>query len=200
MEAVQEDEGHGLVDNAETGEILAKYVQTTEHDNRTDSGPCQFSSNFQFVECAQPLPLKWADLYSTWNLAFVSNFQDFVYFLPKLLIPSVSGYQNNPTSYIWSRALALYTYIHWYINWNLFNDFDRIQWKQDSITQHWGSANKISKNDYVEMLADAMSTNAMEIESKPRPNFVFALKEFVWDSVWLPVLREGPYNVLKNRS
>ena len=196
MEAVQEDEGHGLVDNAETGEILAKYVQTTEHDNRTDSGPCQFSSNFQFVECAQPLPLKWADLYSTWNLAFVSNFQDFVYFLPKLLIPSVSGYQNNPTPYIWSRALALYTYIHWYINWNLFNDFDRIQWKQDSITQHWGSANKISKNDYVEMLADAMSTNAMEIESKPRPNFVFALKEFVWDSVWLPVLREDYYNVL----
>ena len=185
MEAVQEDEGHGLVDNAETGEILAKYVQTTEHDNRTDSGPCQFSSNFQFVECAQPLPLKWADLYSTWNLAFVSNFQDFVYFLPKLLIPSVSGYQNNPTPYIWSRALALYTYIHWYINWNLFNDFDRIQWKQDSITQHWGSANKISKNDYVEMLADAMSTTAMEIESKPRPDFVFSLKGCVGGTVYL---------------
>ena len=185
MEAVLEDEGHGLVDNAETGEILAKYVHTTEHDNRTGSGPCQFSSSFKLMECSMPLPLKWADLYSTWNLAFVSNFQDFVYFLPKLLIPSVSGYQNNPTPYIWSRALALYTYIHWYINWNLFNDFDRIQWKQDSITQHWGSANKISKNDYVEMLADAMSTTAMEIESKPRPDFVFSLKGCVGGTVYL---------------
>ena len=80
------------------------------------------------------------------------------------------------------------------------NDFDRIQWKQDSIPQNWGLANKISKNDYVKMLADAMSTTNIEIESKPRPNFVFALKEFVWDSAWLPILREGPYNVLNRRS
>ena len=103
MEAVLTDEEDGLVENAETGEILAKYTHTAEYDNRTGSGPCQFSSNFKIMECSMPLPLEWADLYSTWNLAFVSNFQDFVYFLPKLLIPSVSGYQSYPTSYIWSR-------------------------------------------------------------------------------------------------
>ena len=67
-------------------------------------------------------------------------------------------------------------------------------------TTNWGMANKISKNEYVEMLADAMSTTVNEIESKPRPNFVFSLKEFVWDSIWLPVLRDGPYNVLKTKS
>ena len=198
MEAVLEDEGHGYVENAKTGEILAKYTHTAEHDNRTGSGPCQFSSNFKIMECSMPLPLEWADLYSTWNLAFVSNFPDFVYYLPKLLIPSVSGYQSDPTSYIWSRVYALYIYIHWYINWNIYNDFERIQWKQDSITLNWGLANKISKNDYVEMLADAMSTTVKEVESKPRPNFVFSLKEFVWDSIWLPILRDGPYNVLEH--
>ena len=195
MEAVLEDERRGLVDNAEAGEVLAKYVHTAEHDNRTGSGPCQFTSSGQFMECPQPLPLKWADLYSTWNLAFVSNFPDFVYYLPKLLIPSVSGYQNNPSSYIWSRTLALYTYIHWWINWNINNNFEKIQWKQDSITQNWGLANKMSKNEYVEMLADAMATTTTEVESKPRPNFVFSVKEFAWDSVWLPLLREGPYNI-----
>ena len=196
MEAVLEDERHGLVDNAETGEILAKYVHTIEHDNRTGSGPCQFTSNFKLQECSMPLPLKWADLYSTWNLAFVSNFPDFVYYLPKLLIPSVSGYQNDPTSYLWSRVYALYTFIHWKINWNIYNDFERIQWKQNSITLNWGLATMISKNDYVEMLADAMSTTVKEVESKPRPNFVFSLKEFILDSIWLPILREGPFNVL----
>ncbi len=39
MEAVLEDERFGLVDNAEAGVILAKYVHTTEHDNITGSGP-----------------------------------------------------------------------------------------------------------------------------------------------------------------
>ena len=200
MEAVIEDENHGLLDNANTGEILAKYVQTPEYDNRTGSGPCQFSSKFNYpnqtMECSMPLPLKWADLYSTWNLAFVSNFPDFVYYLPKLLIPSVSGYQNNPASYLWSRVLALYTYIHWTMNWNIYYDFERIQWKQDSITQNWGSANKKSKDDYVEMLADAMSTTAKEIESKPRPNLYISLAQFALDSILLPLSREGPYKVL----
>ena len=199
MQAVLEDEGNGLVDNAKAGEILAKYVHTAEHDNRTGSGPCQFSSDYQRIEYVPPLPLKWADLYSTWNLAFVSNFPDFVYYLPKLLIPSVSGYQSSPNSYLWSRALALYTFIHWNINWNLHNDFERIQWKQNSITQNWGLANKISKNDYVEMLADAMAITAKEVESKPRPNFVFSMKEFIWDSIWLPILREDHYNVFSRK-
>ena len=72
MEAVLEDEQLENFDNAETGLILAKYVHTPEYDNRTGSEPCQLSSNNQFLECAQPLPLHWADLYSTWNLAFVS--------------------------------------------------------------------------------------------------------------------------------
>ena len=196
MEAVIEDENHGLLDNANAGEILAKYVQTPEYDNRTGSGPCQFSSDHKIMECSMPLPLRWADLYSTWNLAFVSNFPDFVYYLPKLLIPSVSGYRSNPASYLWSRLLALYTYIHWTMNWNIYNDFERIQWKQDSITMNWGLANKKSKNDYVELLANAMSTTPMDIESKPRPNLYLSLTEFVWDSIWLPVLREGPYKVL----
>ena len=57
--------------------------------HRTGSGPCQFSSNKQFLECAPPLPLQWADLYHTWNMAFTSSQPDFIYYLPKLLIPSV---------------------------------------------------------------------------------------------------------------
>ena len=89
MEAVLEDERNRNFDNAEAGIILAKFPHTKEYNNKTGSGPCHLSRKLQVLECAQPLTRHWADLYSTWNLAFVSEFPDFVYYLPKLLIPSV---------------------------------------------------------------------------------------------------------------
>merc|ERR1719278_61996 len=100
MEAVLEDERNRNFDNAEAGIILAKFPHTKEYNNKTGSGPCHLSRNLQVLECPQPLTRHWADLYSTWNLAFVSAFPDFVYYLPKLLIPSVSDYQGNPAGYI----------------------------------------------------------------------------------------------------
>ena len=194
MEAVLEDERLEHLDNAEAGLILAKYVHTREQDNRTGSGPCQFSSNIQFLECAQPLSLNWADLYGSWNLAFVSSIPDFIYYMPKLLIPTVSSYQDNPASYLYTRCLGLYTFIHWRINWGQYNE--KIQWSDASLTKDWGSANKISKQDYVEKLAGALSANNEEVESSPRPNFPLGKLEFFWDSVWLPLMRTGPYNLL----
>ena len=91
MEAVLEDERTQNFDNAEAGVILAKFPHTREHNNRTGSGPCHLSPSRQFWECPQPLSLHWADLYSSWNLAFVSEFPDFVYYIPKLLIHQSYG-------------------------------------------------------------------------------------------------------------
>ena len=196
MEAVLEDERLGHFDNAYTGEFLAKYTHSKEYDPRTGSGPCQFSSSLQSLECPQPLPLHWADLYSTWNMAFVSGFPDFVYYLPKLLIPSVSNYQDNPAEYIDTRGLALYTFIHWKLNWNNFNNNEKIQWSEVSLTRDWGAANKISTQDYVNKLAEALSTTPETVESVPRPNFPLLLKKFIWNSAWLPLVRRGPYNLL----
>ena len=143
MEAVLEDERMENFDNAETGKVLAKYVHTKTHDNRTGSGPCQLSDNLQYFNCPQPLPELWADLYSTWNLAFTTGFPDFVYYMPKLLIPSVGAYQNDTGSYIYPRIFALYTFIHWKINWDYFNQYKEIQWAEDSLTKAWGAANKV---------------------------------------------------------
>ena len=107
MQGVREDEERRNFDNAEAGVILAKFPHTRQYNNKTGSGPCHLSRSRQFLECPQPLTLHWADLYSSWNLAFVSGFEDFVYYIPKLLIPSVSNYQDNPSGYIHKRALAL---------------------------------------------------------------------------------------------
>ena len=105
-----------------------------------------------------------------------------VYYLPKLLIPSVSGYQNNPESYIMTRARSLYIFIHWNLNWTNYrriNNIPNIQWSDASLTKDWGAVNKISKQDYVEKLARALSTTNEEIESKPRPKFPLDLKKFI---------------------
>jgi len=58
------------------------------------------------------LPRRWADLYTTWNLAFVSHYGDFPYLMTKLLIPQVNGYQDSPEEYIYNRLLALYCQLH----------------------------------------------------------------------------------------
>ena len=82
-------------------------THTETHDNRTWSGPRQLSDNLQYFNCPQPIPELWADLYSTWNLAFTAGFPDFVYYMPKLLIPSVGAYQNDTGSYIYPRMFVL---------------------------------------------------------------------------------------------
>jgi len=194
MEAVKQDEMLGNLGNAKTGKTLAQYVHTPEKDNRTGSGPCQLSENQQGIECAPPLTLQWVDLYSTWNLAFISTFPDFVYFVPKLLIPSVSDYQTNPAAYIHNRVIALSTFIHWRTNWPSFNN-EVMDWQEDTLTKDWGTANNLSRQDYVDRLATALGTSPEDVESVPIPNLVLELKEFVWDSFWLPLMRTGPYKV-----
>ena len=189
MEAVREDERLNNFANAEAGVVLAKFPHTKEENYKTGSGPCRLSRSQQFLECPQPLTLHWADLYSSWNLAFVSEFPDFVYYIPKLLIPSVSNYQDNPAGYIYTRILALYTYIHWKMNWNDLNQNRKIQWSEDSLTKAWGAANKISSQDYFERLATALNTSTPHIEAVPRPNFLLGMKKFIWESVWPPQLR-----------
>ena len=45
--------------------------------------------------------------YSTWNLAFVSNYPDFPFYMAKLLIPTVSGYHGNPERFLYPRHSSL---------------------------------------------------------------------------------------------
>ena len=46
-------------------------------------------------------------MFSTWNLAFVSNYPDFPFYMAKLLIPTVSGYQARPEGYLYPRHSSL---------------------------------------------------------------------------------------------
>ena len=89
---------------------------------------------------------------------------------------SHSGYQENPSSYIYMRSLALHAYIHWLMNWR--EEHEKIDPIDDSLTRDWGAANLMSKHDYVEKLANATSTTTDEIDSAPRPAYELGFVKF----------------------
>ena len=71
---------------------MAKNRPGLKNDTRTHQGSTRVSYDGQRVEFRPPLPRQWADLYTTWNLAFVTNSEltkAWPYFFVKLLIPSV---------------------------------------------------------------------------------------------------------------
>ena len=45
-----------------------------EEDKQTKAGPTRISENGQMVESRPPLPGLWADLYSTWNMAYITRY------------------------------------------------------------------------------------------------------------------------------
>ena len=75
-----------------SGSVLAKHRPGMTNDTRTHQGPTSISCDGQKLELRPPLPLQWADLYSTWNMAFITNSEltlAWPYYMVKLLIPSV---------------------------------------------------------------------------------------------------------------
>lgn len=74
------------------------------------------------------------------------------YFMTKLLIPQVSGYQDTPEEYLYNRALALYTHVYFTVFSRIENEElgkERIQWNDTDLTLLWGKVNKESSRKYV---------------------------------------------------
>ena len=151
MEAVASDLVGGNRDNALAGTILAKYVPGhKKYNERTGEGPSSFSDDGRGILLNMALPGKWADLYATWNLAFVTTYP-YPHMMVKLLIPSVNDYQDEPAEYIYNRAMALYTHIHW----GLIRKVDlaaagkeKEDWPDDHLTKFWGQVNKENAKEY----------------------------------------------------
>jgi len=108
------------------------------------AGPSSLSEDRKAIRLAMPKPKEWADLYQTWNMAFVSQIGDFVYLLPKLCIPQVANYRDKPTEYIYNRVLTLYIYLHYSkfakIRKTQINE-PYIQWNDRQLTELWGQVN-----------------------------------------------------------
>ncbi len=158
LEATFSDFWCGNFENARAGWILAKNRPGGTFNEKTGSGPAFVATKgpYKLMHLRCPFPQQWADLYTTWNLAFVSNYSNFPYFMAKLLIPSVNDYSGAPGSYMYQRALALYMHVHH----ELFSREDRtysprmMGWNSTSLTKHLGRMNKKSAKKY-QQLVDA---------------------------------------------
>lgn len=108
LEAAMYECWNGNLDNYKVGRTLAENPPGGKYNPRTGSGPARISEIGQLIELHCPFPKEWADLYQAWNLAFVLTL-NMPISIPKLLIPTVSGYQQAPQHYMHKRVIALYT-------------------------------------------------------------------------------------------
>lgn len=169
IEASLSDSFKGNWENAEAGWVLAKHRPGGDKDMATGAGPSSFEKNqygTKVFGAYMPFPKQWADLYTVWNLSFVSEFRNFPFFMVKLLIPQVIEYQKKPAEYMYSRALALYIQAH-------FELFGRVHggWSKESMDWHtreisglFGPINLQSANNYSAQVKAARASFPKEPE------------------------------------
>lgn len=154
IEAMFEDIRLGNRDNAVSAWPLVKdRPGSWAREANTGEVAARWSEDRKAIVLSFALPQRWADLYATWNLAFVSHYGDFPYWMTKLLIPRVSGYQDSPEEYLYNRVLALYTHLH-YMGFGRIDlasqGRDAIDWHDEALTELWSSVNRESAEKYSE--------------------------------------------------
>ncbi len=154
IEAMFEDIRLGHRDNAASAWPLVKdRPGSWAREAKTGEVAARWSEDRKAILLSFALPRRWADLYATWNLAFVSHYGDFPYLMTKLLIPQVNGYQDSPEEYIYNRLLALYCQLH-YTGFGRVDlarqGRDAIDWHDEALTKLWSAVNRESAERYSE--------------------------------------------------
>jgi hypothetical protein len=144
IEAVLLDWVEGMWSNGLAGIVLAQYKPgKRKHNPKTAEGPSCFSDDGKAIWLNMALPHKWADLYTTWNLAFVTGYNQ-PYIMVKLLIPSVNNYKEAPAEYIYNRGMALYNHIHFeaFRRVDFINSGEQdVSWPDTRLRKFWGKKN-----------------------------------------------------------
>jgi len=154
IEAMFEDVRLGHRDNAASAWPLVKdRPGSWAREAKTGEVAARWSEDRKAIVLSFALPRRWADLYATWNLAFVSHYGDFPYLMTKLLIPQVNGYQDSPEEYLYNRLLALYCHLH-YMGFGRVDlagqSRDSIDWHDEALTKLWSAVNRESAEKYSE--------------------------------------------------
>ncbi|MBF0442001.1 MAG: hypothetical protein HQK54_08865 [Oligoflexales bacterium] len=162
MEAVMVDIRTGRVNNAKAGFVLAVHNPESPEcvGGSNNCVASYWSKERKAVSVNLPLSKNWADLYQTWNLAFVTRYKYFPYVMVKLLIPQVANYQDKPDEYLYNRMIALYTHLNYALlgranNFGVYSA--NIDWSNDDLSQLWGRENLDSAGDYSAKLGEKRS-------------------------------------------
>ena len=164
IEAMLYDMATGNNDNAKAGWITATHRPGNTPNAATGAGDTVLTEDGNGVSVNMPLPKDWADLYHAWNMAFVSQFAQFPYSMVKLLIPEVSDYQDEPSEYIHTRALALYAHLNFILfrpQGDEVGGAGAFDWSTPEMTKIFGEVNKEKAEEYaaeVDRLNPSLST------------------------------------------
>ena len=157
LEAVALDVKNGNFYNASAGKVLADYGPNynTVLSPITGHGTASWSEypeyNSRGILLDLPLAPKWANLYSAWNLGFVSHYAYFPFVMAKLVIPSVASHYGRSGEYIYNRGIALYAHLHYSFLGRLDGDknlTNTMNWYSKKLTKLFGQSNYISAQKY----------------------------------------------------
>ena len=152
LEAAAADLCMGNNGNARAGWTLARNGLSKRGQSKKESDSAvTWSEDRKTFRYDLPMPAKWADLYTSWNLSFISSFRDFPYAFAKLLIPSVSAYRGHPQEYLYNRKLALFIYIYYsgfYRTDKAKQGEQVMDWSDRSFSRFWGRVNRESASNY----------------------------------------------------
>jgi len=141
--------------------LIVNRPGNRKDDPKTGAGPSRWSEDKKAVSLHMPLPKEWADLYQTWNMAFVIQFPFYLYILPKLFIPQVANYQEKPSEYIHNRVLALYLTLNYYgfrTAISQKNNMSEPDWTDKKLTELWGRSNLESAVKYKKAVFESRNT------------------------------------------
>ena len=176
-----QDVSQGSNDNAEAGFELMSEPYHTIYDRSPPPGlgngipkewegfTGQDGSSLGVQDLRPPLPRIWNNMYSAWNLAFVSAYPDSPFFMSKLLAPIVHLYQEEGSQgiYLWPRVACLYIHMQHMImarsvggkgRWPVVlrigvsgrPELHKIHgdWRSDFTTALFGTANKFATRQF----------------------------------------------------
>ena len=156
----------GNFKNAHSGYILMKNPPGVPENPKTGEGPSVFTPLKEFphgglLSFRPAFTKMWDNLYSGWNLGFVSTFKEFPYFAAKLINPQVLNYQATPEHYMYNRVLALHTHAHWL----LFRRINEAQgmvspmdWRNGHLTKIFGDITHAYATRYQACVTQARSS------------------------------------------
>lgn len=145
----------GNHDNWVAAKLLSKFrpngkASRTLHGKK--DARSQFSPDGKAIYLVYPLEKKWADLYVTWQLGFLSQYDSFAFDFVKMLIPSVVDHYSSPKEFIFNRGVALYVSMFYSMMGRVPGKklpSAKMKWAQKGITDAFGYVAKRSAEEYV---------------------------------------------------
>eukprot|EP00906_Rhabdomonas_costata_P032878 RCo046302 len=154
LEAIYQDTRLGDDANAAAGyELMMEPNERTHIPGLENDVNRLFNEKTAAVCNKPPFPREWANLYSSWNLCFGSNYKDYPMYFAKLLAPVVlTTYQNvDPGLYLYPRVLALYLHLQ-YLKFSRAAhksaEPNGMEWRSERMVVLWGLVNQMAAQEF----------------------------------------------------